>query len=67
MRLALFISLKSLFMDMNSARRASKKKKNAENATQEKQYPNAPVILITYYFFYNFILLDSNYTRNIYN
>ena len=52
---------------MNSARRASKKKKNAENATQETQYPNATYILITYYFFYNFILLDSNYTRNIYN
>ena len=44
-----------------------KKKKNAENATQETQYPNATYILITYYFFYNFILLDSNYTRNIYN
>ena len=46
---------------------ARPKKKNAENATQETQNPNATYILITYYFFYNFILLDSNYTRNIYN
>ena len=42
MHLALFISLKSLFLDNEQCQtRVQGKKKNAENVTQETQYPNA--------------------------
>ena len=41
MRLTLFISLKSLFMDNEQCQTRPGKKKNVENAMQETQYPNA--------------------------
>ena len=48
MHLALFISLKSLFMDNEQCQthiQKRKEKKKAKNATQETQYPNATYML----------------------